>query len=121
MRFLSLSAGLLLFVSASLLVSASEMAVPVSIKEVAKLRQGALVQVQGHVRLKKQDDFQLESLDGGKKIDLDFSQSTVAPEAYGLEQAGSERIPIEAVGRVNHTKGKDTLDVIGYFRLSPSP
>ena len=111
--------SVVLFASIAFPAFAGELAIPVSIKEMAKIQQGALVQAKGYIRVKQKGDFQLDSLDGGRKIDLDFSESTVSPDAHNLQQAARETIAVEVVGRVDHTRGQDVLVVVGYIRLTP--
>lgn len=119
MRVLSFCLGILFMMPATPLLSAAELAVPASVKDVAKLRPGELVQVRGYVRVNSQGDFQLESPENGRKVALDFSRSAITPQANDLEQARSGAvIPIEVVGRVGSANGTGAIVVIGYTRLT---
>lgn len=119
MRVLFFCLGILLAMPATLPLSAAELAVPASVKDVAKIRPGRLVQVSGYVRVSSQGDFQLESPENGRKVALDFSRSAITPQANGLDQAGSGAvIPIEVVGRVGSANGTGAIVVIGYTRLT---
>lgn len=121
MRALFFCLGFLFMMPAAPPLSASELAVAASVKDVAKLRPGLLVQVKGYVRVDSQGDFQLESPESGRKIALDFSRSTITPQANGLDQAESGVvIPIEVVGRVSNANGAGAIVVIGYTRLTPA-